>query len=297
MRVLVTGANGFVGHHLCRRLLGNGVRVSALIHQGQERLPEVTSLLTLTGDVRDADGMVASLTGHDPVDAIAHLATQPPGAGPRCGTNEQRTTNVLLAARGAGVGRVVFTSTMSVFDFLHDEPQPPLDEDHPPDPRDAYGAEKLAAEHRCRAEEGGGLCVPILLLAGLFGPGKRAGAVYNFRRSALLDEEIIIAADRRVDLLWVEDAVSAVVEALSPEGPTGTYHIGSGVAQSLSSIARMAVEVAGSTTAVTVQGPGNSFCLDIHRARQQLGLTPTPMAVALARFLPYVADDLKQERP
>ncbi len=89
---------------------------------------------------------------------------------------------------------VVFTSTMSVSDFLAAGLSLPLDERHPVRPVDRYGLEKLAAEQlRRQAVYVGDIGVTILRLVGAYGPGKRAGALYNFLRQALQGESITIA--------------------------------------------------------------------------------------------------------
>lgn len=304
MRVLVTGANGFVGHHLCRHLLGAGHDVVALVHHGRERLDAVAAAAVASGsapvvacpcDLLDAASLAATLSLHCPVDVVAHLAAEPPGDGPRRGVNTQGTHNVLDAARQAGVGRVVFTSTMSVFDFLDPNLPLPLDESHPPAPRDAYGAEKLIAEQLCRAASAESLPVPVLRLAAVFGPGKRGGAVYNFLRAALEGRHIDIPANRRVDLLWVEDAAAAVVRALDPQVVPAVYHIGSGAALALANVARTATRVARQSCRIRVRGDGNAFCLDIGRAQRELAFVPTPLQTAMERFLPEVRRDM--ERP
>ncbi|HCL31422.1 MAG TPA: hypothetical protein DIC52_23725 [Candidatus Latescibacteria bacterium] len=122
------------------------------------------------------------------------------------------TANIVAAAQAAGVQRLVFTSTMSVFDFMSPTLPLPLDEGDEVAPVDVYGEEKYAAELICQqAAERGDLAIPILRFAGVYGPGKAAGAVYNFLCHALRGEGISIAANRGVDLLWVEDAVQAQV--------------------------------------------------------------------------------------
>lgn len=202
---------------------------------------------------------------------------------PRTGANVAGTENLLHAAQRAGVGHIVYTSTMSVFDFLARDLPPRLPEDHPTDPRDEYSSEKLAGEMILQAGASE-LPVTILRLAGVFGPGKAAGAVHAFLTAALQDESIVIETDRAVDLLWIGDAVEAVVRALR-NGPLPLLHIGSGQAVQLSDLAHRAIAAGGAggtRTASMVCGPrGNSFCLDIRRARQAIDFRPTPLDEAL----------------
>jgi len=279
-RVLVTGGNGFIGHHLCRRLINYGHDVIVLVHHHRQRLPCSPSLVAVQGDVMAVESITAAIDKQGPVDVIAHLATEPPGPGLRLGINEIGTVNVLHAARVAGVRRVVFTSTMSVFDFLDPDLPIPVGEDHPVDPTGAYGVEKYTAEEHCRSiveqddggADGGELEVVILRLAGVYGPGKRAGAVDNFLQASLHGDAIEIVTDRGVDLLWVEDAVTVVTRALGAGAAAGTMQVDSGHAVHLSQIARAAADTVchkgQAAPSITVQSRGHSFCLDISRARR-----------------------------
>ena len=99
---------------------------------------------------------------------------------------------------------------MSVYDFMNPQ-YLPVDEEHPVDPREVYGQEKLEAERICEGVSAARLLKTVILrLAGVFGRGKSQGAVYNFARRAFRGESIRIAENRSVDLLHVEGAARAV---------------------------------------------------------------------------------------
>jgi nucleoside-diphosphate-sugar epimerase len=291
-RVLLTGATGFVGPHVARRLLQAGIEVRALVRRDASRAPEGTA--AVVGDLLDRASLDGAMQGG--VDAVVHLATEPPGPPPRTGANVEGTGYLLDAARRTGVGRVVVASTMSVFDFLDPAQTEPLTEDHPPNPQDDYGREKLAAERLCAAAAGE-LSLCILRLTGVYGPGKAKGAVHNFLAAALRGDEIVIDADRAVDLLWVEDAAAALVAPLATADPPELAHVGAGQAVRLSDVAAAAWQAArpGQEPRVRAGAPGNRFCLDISRARRQLGYAPTPLAEALRRFLPAVRGVIEQQ--
>lgn len=280
-----------MGRHLCRDLVNAGHEVVAFLRQPDIDAPGANcATRTVAGDILDRASVDRALREHGAVDAICHLATEPPGDGPRSGANTVGTRVVLAAAVDAGVGRLVFTSTMSVHDFLDPELPEPVPEDHRPSPRDAYGREKLEAEGDClRAAERNDLRVCVLRLAGVYGPGKRAGAVYNFCRAVLTGRPLDIAVNRSVDLLWVEDAARAVRLAAEVMPTDTLLHIGSGVATPLDEVARQAAQISGRDADIRVGASGNAFCLDIARARHHLAFQPTPLADALERFLPTIA--------
>jgi nucleoside-diphosphate-sugar epimerase len=236
----------------------------------------------------DRPGLDSLLADRGPVHTICHLATEPPGDGPRRGTNDAGTRNLLAAARDAGVRHVVFASTMSVFDFLEAQRQRPLTEACPTAPRDAYGAEKLQAESICAGSDGPPT-VTVLRFAGVYGPGKDRGAVHQFLRCAVEGKPVDIAADRAVDLLWVGDAVAALLATIDEPPASRLLHIGSGAAVPLSEVARQAGEAVGATLEVRVSGGGNHFCLDVRRARAEIGYQPTPLAQTLRCFAGHLA--------
>lgn len=285
--VLVTGANGFIGQHVCRQLAVSGHSVLAMMRRRRAGPPAIAGVTHVTGDVTDAASLRRIHQQHGPVHSIVHLATEPPGPEPRLGTNEKGMAATLETARAAGTGRIVFTSTMSVFDYLAPDLPLPLNEDQPVNPTDSYGVEKYAAEVLCRQARTLDQEVIILRLAGVYGPGKPAGAVYNFLRAAGQGHVINISEDRAVDLLWVEDAVRAIGRCLHVHGLPDVLHVGSGVALRLSDLARAAWQTAapaGVAPLVDVGSQGNRFVLDTCRARHCLDFSPTPLSMALQAF-------------
>lgn len=178
MRILVTGANGFIGSWVCRLLLEKGHQVVALCYHRRERLEAIAGHPALgveQGDVLDQEHL-AALCAECQIEALCHLAIQPlqaPG---------QLDTQGTLSILQAGVGRVVFVSSMSVYNFLAPH-YLPVDEDHPLEPLQPYGVQKASAETYCYTYRER-LEVPILRLAGVYGPGKAQGAAYQFTKAA-----------------------------------------------------------------------------------------------------------------
>ena len=287
MKILVTGAAGFVGRALCRLLLDRQHAVVAMWHrqeQGLDGLAGTPGLQIVQGDIRDRADMVNLCRS---IDAICHLAVLPPGADNAEKTNVEGTRSVVDACIETGVKRLVYASSMSVYDFTNPH-YLPVDEAHPCVPGQDYGREKLQGESLCiSAGQTDSLQVCALRLAGIYGPGKNRGAAYVFAK-AIMDEEIVrIEADRSIDLLYLDDAVQAMKVALDGSAE-GIFNIGTGVKCSLTGLAEMLAHRLGRRLRVECDGPGNAFWLDITRAQSILGYRPLSLDGAIDRYIPWV---------
>lgn len=152
-RVLVTGAGGFIGSHLCERLVREGASVRAFVRYNAlgargwlDDSPLADEMEIIAGDIADADAVATAARG---CDAAAHLAAligipysyQAPRSYVR--TNIEGTLNVLQAAREHGLTRVVHTSTSEVYGSAQ---RAPIDEGHPLVGQSPYAASKTGAD-------------------------------------------------------------------------------------------------------------------------------------------------------
>ncbi len=151
---LVTGGAGFIGSHIVQTLVENGERVRVLDNLSTGRKENMTPFLTrvefIEGDLRDEETVRRAVEG---VDFIFHQAAIPSVVRsvqdpiPTETANVVGTLNLLLAARDAGVRRVVYASSSSVYG---DSPSLPKVETMPPRPKSPYAVSKLATEYHCR---------------------------------------------------------------------------------------------------------------------------------------------------
>jgi nucleoside-diphosphate-sugar epimerase len=182
-RVLVTGAAGFIGQHVCRALVTRGSHTRALVRNSARGV--VTGAQPfVTADVTDRTALRAALRG---VDAVVHLAAYAHDARSRDATSEYRRVNVdgtaalLDEAIHAGVRRFIFVSSVKAVGE-----STPRDitwtESVEPTPSTDYGATKLAAEQLVRdAVLTNGLSAAVLRLPLVYGPGMRANMLRLFQ--------------------------------------------------------------------------------------------------------------------
>ncbi len=171
MRVLVTGATGFTGGHLVRRLVAAGDTVRALT---RSPAPAFTAagVEILTGDLRDQGAVDRAAAG---VDVIYHVAAIYRQAGLRDevyrAVNAAAVRTVVEAAARGGARRVVHCSTVGVHGDIE---EPPAREDAPLRPGDIYQVTKLEGERIARAAaEDTGIEAVIVRPTGIYGPGDR----------------------------------------------------------------------------------------------------------------------------
>jgi UDP-glucose 4-epimerase len=151
-RALVTGASGFIGRHLVRRLVQEGYQVRVLVRSTRFRSATSHVVETMEGDIRDTTKVKEATAG---VDTIFHLAGRTHALSELSdddatyhAVNVEGTRNVLEGAVAGGVQGIVFASSVKVFG---EESQECLDETAAPRPASGYGRSKLEAEELVQA--------------------------------------------------------------------------------------------------------------------------------------------------
>lgn len=154
-KVLVTGADGFIGSHLTEHLIATGAKVRAFVYYNSfnswgwlDHASESTrkSLDVWAGDIRDPHGVHTAMTGCDVVLHLAALVAIPysyHSPDTYVDTNIKGTLNVVQAARTLGIKRVVHTSTSEVYGTARFVP---ITEDHPLQGQSPYSASKIGAD-------------------------------------------------------------------------------------------------------------------------------------------------------
>jgi len=300
MKVLVTGGAGFIGSHVVDRLLAVGMAPRIFdLRPSPHHGDEVDAVL---GDLLDRDALQRAMKG---CDAVVHLAAaadvddvarRPVDAE---AVNARGTLNVLEAARGAGVGRVVYASTIWVYGSCTGT----VDEDHAVElPDHLYTATKLAGEMYCRSYAAlYGLDCTVLRFGIPYGPRARpAGVIPIFVRKALAGEPLTIAGEglqsRR--FVYVEDLADGVVRSLAPQASGRVYNLVGDESVTVRGIADTVGELVGDvevvhTPARTADFAGAEVCGA--RAAAELGWRPaTSFAEGVERYLDWHSRDVAQ---
>jgi NAD dependent epimerase/dehydratase len=321
-RVLVTGADGFIGSHLVERLLDHGADVRAfclynsngslgwLDELGPDRVRDLDVRL---GDIRD-ERFVRDAA--DDVEFVFHLAAliaipysyEAPSSFVE--TNVRGTLNVLEAARATGVARMVNTSTSEVYGTPETVP---IVESHPVRGQSPYSATKIAADKLCEAFALS-FDTPVVTLRpfNTYGPRQSARAVIPTILGQLLagvtEVRVGMLTPKR-DFTYVTDTADGFVQAaLADLVPGETVQLGTGDTISIGSLFELCCKVVGVEAAAVTEGervrPERSEVMvlqsDPTRAAEVLGWAPT---VALedglartARWLERRVDAEKAQR-
>ena len=229
---LVTGGAGFIGSHLTEELVrrGQGVRVvDSLITGHRRNIAHVPGVEFLEGDLADTGVPERAVQG---VDYVLHQAAIP--SVPRSvkdpltshRANVDASLNVLVAARDAGVKRLVYAGSSSAYG---NTPTLPKHEDMPTNPLSPYALQKLVAEQYCQMfTELYGFETVTIRYFNVFGPRQDPGSPYSgvislFAAALLEGRQPVIYGDgeQTRDFTYVANVVDGVLRAVEAPGAAG----------------------------------------------------------------------------
>jgi nucleoside-diphosphate-sugar epimerase len=290
LKVLVTGAAGFIGSTLSEHLISGGhsvVGLDAFIPYYPREL-KVANLERLrhepSFDFHELDLRTSDLTPSTrDIDAVVHAAATPGLA--RSWTeidlyascNVSGTQRLLDAATRAQVSRFVHVSTSSVYGR-----EAVGNEDLPLRPISPYGVTKLAAEHLVRAyRELYGLPAVILRYFSIYGPRQRPDMAYNIITEALLDRRAITVygdGSQSRSSTYVDDCVRGTLGALESGVEGEVYNIGGGEELSLSAAIEILADAVGVEPELRFEpsrpGDQQRTVADTSKARRDFGFAP-----------------------
>jgi nucleoside-diphosphate-sugar epimerase len=288
---LVTGGAGFIGSHLAEELVRRGERVrivDSLITGNRANLAHLQGIEFLEGDLADLDVARRAVQG---VDFLLHQAAIP--SVPRSvddpitsnRANIDSTLNVLVAARDAGVKRVVYAGSSSAYG---NTPTLPKHEDMTPRPLSPYALQKLVGEQYMQMFTAlYGLQTVTIRYFNVFGPRQDPSSPYSgvisvFAKGLLNDTAPTIYGDgeQTRDFTYVANVVDGVLRAVTAPGASGAIiNVATGSSISLNRLFQTMRELTGSRVDVKYAPPRSGdvkdSLADISRARTLLGYAPS----------------------
>ncbi|GMV83497.1 MAG: epimerase [Planctomycetota bacterium] len=318
MKILLTGAAGFVGSHTAERLLEAGHTVTGVDNFDPYYAPEikrrnVAAALSkhaeryrmVEGDFGDPALLARELPG---CDAVIHLAAQ---AGVRPSLedplryqriNVANVVALLEALRKHGPRKLVAASSSSVYGNVTPAP---FREDAPcAQPQSPYGASKRAGEIYCGSyAQLYGLRIVVVRPFTVYGPRQRPDmAIAAFARKILLGEPITLFGDGSSarDYTYVADIVSGLMGALQADIPFGIYNLGGDRPYELRELVALLEKATGKRAAVNFApmqaGDVERTCADLTRSRRDLGFAPKfSLEEGLRHTVAWVREELARE--
>jgi nucleoside-diphosphate-sugar epimerase len=323
VRIYVTGATGYLGRALCRRLVADGHEVRALVRAPERGAPLARLGVALCpGDVTDRVSLREGMSGADwVVHAAADLDLTGP-AGRMEAVNVQGSENVASLAHKLGVPRLLSVSSVAYFGGSPDDGSPANEESPPRQPFPTrYSATKHAGERAIRAWAARGLGVVTVYPSLVYGPpGKKEGANAILRQLVLRRFPALVGADRLASWIFLDDVVDGIARAMTRAAPGAAYLL-AGEALSVRELAhtvgrlaqvappRREVSVATARWALRLALPlyrlrgrrppmpitqldslARHWNFDDARARRELDWSPRPLRDGLAATLAHLRD-------
>lgn len=318
-KVIVTGAGGFIGSHLCEALIQLGAEVTALVHYNSRSdwgnieflpLPLRRSLNVVVGNVEDSVFINRAFEGQEICFHLAALIAIPysyiaPLSYIR--TNVEGTLNVLEAARNKGISKLVHTSTSEAYGTAI---YTPIDEKHPLQAQSPYSASKIGADKLAESYyRSFNLPVAIIRPFNTYGPRQSSRAVIpTIITQALTQNQINLGSlDPVRDVNFVLDTVSGFIKVAESEKSIGeAINIGSGVGYSVGYFATMILSLMNISKPVVVDEnrirPAGSevfkLICDSTKANSLLGWKPkVSLDEGLLQSIEFVSQHINQYKP
>lgn len=256
-RVLVTGADGFIGSHLVEALVNQGAKVKAFVYYNSFNswgwLDTIDASIkrkieVFTGDIRDPNGVFEATQRTQVIFHLAALIGIPfsyHSPDSYVDTNIKGTLNILQAAKKGEVGKIIHTSTSEVYGTAQ---YVPIDEKHPICPQSPYAATKSAADDLALSfYKSFQLPVAIARPFNTFGPRQSARAVIPTIISQIYAGKTAITLGNTTairDMNYVTNTVDGFIAlATSPKTEGEVFNIGSGQAASIAQLVEMIQQI------------------------------------------------------
>lgn len=293
MKCLVTGAAGFIGYHLSKRLINEGyevIGIDCFVDYYPRALKERNIKdLKKREEFKFIEANLVSIDLGELISDVSYIFHQAAQAGVRASWGENFSiysdNNILVTQRlleasiHSGIKKFVFASSSSVYGDTKDLPMRETSILRPVSP---YGVTKLAAEHLC--------CLyyknyklPTLSLRyfTVYGPGQRPDMAFNrFITSMLKGKEITVYGngEQTRDFTYIDDIIDANILAMKADSVGGVFNIGGGSRVTINSVLKILTEILSVKAKInyknTQKGDVGHTCADISKAENAFGYRP-----------------------
>ena len=289
MRIFITGGAGFIGIHLCKKLLELNHDVTVYDNFSNSLEENFISIIKqkvtlISGDILDYSKLVTSMKNHDIVIHLAAKISVPESIkNPKLtfDVNVNGTQNVLNACLQNDITKIIAASTAAV--YQNTSTKIILDEASPVEPQSPYGESKLEMENKIIDFASiHNIDATILRLFNVFGIGQSleyAGVITKFKENIQNNSSLVIFGDGTVtrDFVHVDDIVDAIILATS-HSKNSIYNIASGTSTSISNLAETMIAISGKDIEIIYQ-PSRSgdimfSATDISLAKETLKFIP-----------------------
>jgi len=254
-KILITGGAGFIGSHLCEKLLHEGAEISVLDNFSTGKMSNIEQIKNdiriIKGDINDFELTKNAIKGSD---IVVHEAF-PYGVATReldkqfVEDGAIGTFNVLRASVECDVQKVVYASTVAVYGK---QEYTPIDEEHPKNPFLPYGATKYLGELYCSSISNiFGIDTVSLRYFNVYGPRYAAfdhSAMVNFLTRVINNKEPLIYGngDQVRDYTYIEDIINGTLQAIKKENTRGAvYNLAEGEGISIIDLANKIIKISG----------------------------------------------------
>lgn len=318
MKVLVTGGAGFIGSHLCERLVREGAEVTCLDNfnnfynanlkrENVSYVREHENFEIIEANLLDLP-RIRSLLSAGKFDVVVHMAANP---GTRASiqnpldfetVNVRGTMHALLTCKESGVQKVIFASSAAVYGT--GQPTPFKESQGAGRVTSPYGATKLAGEALCHAyHHMHGIDVTVLRFFNVYGPRQRPDmALYSFARRGMEGRVLKRFGDGTAvrDLIHVDDAVDVTVRAIEKCEGFEIYNVGSGAGTTVRELLQMVTNALQKELEIEelepVAGEMPMALADIAKAKLKLGFKPqVKLEEGIERFVDWLRVEIENE--
>lgn len=285
MRFLICGGAGFIGSHLVEKLINEGYDIVAIDNLSRGKIENLNSVINditfIQDDITNFDLMRDIVRK---VDAVYHLAALsrviPAIQNPElCFKSNVTGTEITARLCAKYKKKLIFSSSREVYG---DAKYIPVDEKHPLNPKNPYGASKVAGEKIIEAYNNCyGLDHVILRLGNVYGERDFERVIPLFIDKCLKGDDLIVYGGNQVlDFVYITDVIDALLKAADMSNDNDTFNVGSGVGVKIIELAELTKGLINTNSQILIKksrkGEVEEFIADISKIKNSFGWRPKP---------------------